>query len=196
MYSFGSFYDPDRIGFGPITVHDEHLLRNGEGFDTHHHAGVTIVTWPLSGAVTHSDSTGATATLTPGQVGVFTTGDGADHSEIAAAAQTRFVQVWISGSTGEPAYETHEVASQPGVWTEVVRLSDATLSVARLGATGPEELTLPDSPRRHLYVATGALLRSSLAEPLSAGDAFELTDAGEVKVSAAVPTDLLLWSFD
>jgi quercetin 2,3-dioxygenase len=46
-----------------------------------------------------------------------------------------------------------------------------------------------------VFVTTGALTRSSLAEPLSAGDAFEITGNHEVTLTAAVPTQLLAWSF-
>ena len=55
--------------------------------------------------------------------------------------------------------------------------------------------TLPAAPLLHAYVVTGALLRSSLAEPLSAGDAFEMTDEGAHEVTAGVPTELLVWTF-
>ena len=54
---------------------------------------------------------------------------------------------------------------------------------------------LPAAPLLHAYVVTGALLRSSLAEPLSAGDAFEMTDEGAHEVAAGVPTELLVWTF-
>ena len=69
----------------------------------------------------------------------------------------------------------------------------ATFWVSRLpaGAT----LTLPDAPRQHLYVASGALARSSLAQPLGEGDAFRITDTPGVEVTAAVPSELLLWTF-
>ena len=56
-------------------------------------------------------------------------------------------------------------------------------------------LTLPDEPLQHVFVATGALLRSSLAEPLSDGDAFRITERPGLAVTAAVPTELLVWTF-
>jgi redox-sensitive bicupin YhaK (pirin superfamily) len=154
----------------------------------------------LSGEVTHTDSTGATGTVSPGQVGVFTTGDGVDHSEFATASSTRFIQVWIAGSTGAPAYAVHDVAAREGAWTEAVSLPAGTLYVARIGTSGPSEITLPEARLRHLHIASGALLRSGMAEPLVAGDAFEVT-AGEdlspeFTISAGVPTELLLWCFD
>jgi hypothetical protein len=57
-------------------------------------------------------------------------------------------------------------------------------------------VSLPLAPLRYLFVVTGALARSSLAEPLGAGDAFEITGDHAIDVTAAVPTQLLAWSFD
>jgi hypothetical protein len=68
---------------------------------------------------------------------------------------------------------------------------EAVLTPVRLDAGA--SYTLPAGPRVHAFVATGALLRSSLAEPLQAGDAFLLTDEPEHEVTAGVPTDLLVW---
>lgn len=202
-FSFGSHYDPDRVGFGPMVCHDDHLLAEGRGFDTHRHQGVEIISWVLSGAVTHTDSTGTSATLHAGDVGLFSTGDGVEHTEVAAAPQTRFVQVWLgTGPSAEVGYHAASPDLAHSVWTEVARpLPGAAFAVARLD--GGEALTVPPAPRRHLFVASGALLRSSLAEPLQAGDAY-LVDgvagedepyAADFTVTAAVPTELLLWSF-
>ncbi|WGL52689.1 pirin family protein [Nocardioides sp. BP30] len=197
--SFGEHYDPDRLRWGPIVCHDEHLLGRGQGFATHRHDELEIVTWVLSGAVTHEDTLGSAVTLTPGAVGHLTAGTGVSHSEVAAAPQTRFVQVWLApqGPGRTPAYSSTEVAIEPGRLCDVLRPdAGATFSVARLAAG--ESITVPPADLRHLYVATGALLRSSLAEPLSAGDAFVIDgeDAQTpVDITAAVPTELLVWRF-
>lgn len=201
-FSFGSHYDPDRVGFGPMVVHDEHLLAAGQGFDTHHHERVEILTWVLTGALTHRDSTGTTSELRPGSVGILSAGSGVEHSEIAAAPQTRFVQVWLDGEAeASPSYAVVPVAFDDGAtgFTEVAApAAGASFAVARLAAG--ETVVLPEAALRHLFVASGALLRNSLAEPLGAGDAYEITDADgstkeTVAVTAGVPTELLLWSF-
>lgn len=201
-FSFGPYYDPERVGFGPMVVHDEHLLARGHGFDTHHHEGVEIVTWVLAGALTHTDSTGAVSVLRPGSVGLLTAGSGVDHSEIAAEPQTRFVQVWLTadGTDRPPSYAVRPVRLVDGSFVEVAApLPGARFAVARLRAG--DSVTLPDARLRHLHVASGALVRNSLAEPLAAGDAYEVTTeartpAAPVTVTAGVPTELLLWSFD
>ena len=69
----------------------------------------------------------------------------------------------------------------------------ATLSVVRLD--DHQTVTIPAGPRTHVYVSRGALLRSSLAEPLHEGDAFLFTDEPAYDLTAGVPTELLVWSF-
>lgn len=184
-FSFGSFYDPANVAFGPMTCHDEHLLAEGKGFSEHHHAGIVAVSWVLSGAVAHTDSLGSSHVLRPGEVGVLATGDGVSHAEIAAAPATRFVQVWLTGSAGEPSYTVSEAP---------VTVLGSRFSVYDL--TSGEGARLPSGPLVHVYVATGALLRSSLAEPLAAGDAFLVRDEDGLRVTAAVDTQLLVWELD
>ena len=83
-FSFGSTYDPDHVRFGPMTCHDDHLLRAGEGFPAHDHADLVIVTWVLSGALAHTGPDGE-ARVEPGQAAVLRTGDRVTHAEVAAA---------------------------------------------------------------------------------------------------------------
>lgn len=190
-FSFGADYDPAHVSFGPMICHDEHLLAEGRGFDTHRHAGIDIVTWVVSGALTHVDSGGGSHTLVPGEVGHLHAGAGVEHSEIAAAPQTRFVQVWLrSYEDSEPSYDVRAVS--PGALTEALTVGGSTLWVSRLAAG--ESVTLPQGGPLHVYVAAGALLRHSLAEPLAAGDAL-LVEAGTgpLSVTAAVDTELLSW---
>lgn len=200
-FSFGSHYDPDRVGIGPMVVHDEHLLAGGQGFETHHHERLEIVTWVLSGALAHTDSTGTTNVLRPGSVGILSAGSGVDHSEIAAEPQTRFVQVWLTAeeTARAPSYAVSPVDLVDGSFVEVAApRPGARFAVARLRAG--DSVTLPEARLRHLYVASGALVRNSLAEPLAAGDAYEITAGSDaedpVTVAAGVSTELLLWSFD
>jgi hypothetical protein len=209
-FSFGGHYDPENTGFGPMVCHDDHLVGSGRGFADHPHAGVEIVTWVLQGALVHTDSLGASATVPPGTVQVQAAGSGIVHSETASAAgPARFVQAWLTppdadDHDGEPSYETAAVdLSRPGLVPVAsghdpaaavrLRTTDATFSVARL--EGGETLRLPDDPLQHVYVTRGALLRSSLAEPLADGDSFRITDQPGLEITAGVPTELLVWTF-
>ncbi|WP_459981834.1 pirin family protein [Nocardioides sp. AN3] len=190
-FSFGAAYDPGHVAFGPMICHDEHLLADGRGFEPHRHADLDIVTWVVSGALTHTDSTGESHVLRPGQLGHLHAAAGVEHSEIAAAPQTRFVQVWLrSDGSGEPAYAVTDVPA--GDLVPALTVDSSSLWVSRLGAG--QSVTLPDAELLHVYVASGALLRNSLAEPLSAGDALLATgEPGPLEVTAAVESELLIW---
>ncbi|MBZ5738072.1 pirin family protein [Nocardioides mangrovi] len=195
-FAFGGHYDPENVRFGRLVCHDDHRLKAGAGFPDHEHRDVEIVTWVLSGSLEHSDSEGHTATVRPGEVQVLSAGSGVTHAEVAGPeGQVRFVQAWLTpeepGTT--PAYDVRPVSLEPGALTEVVTLGDATLLVARLDAG--QTVTLPDAPLQHVFVAGGALTRSSLAEPLADGDAFRITDEPGHEVTAAVPTQLMVWTF-
>jgi quercetin 2,3-dioxygenase len=193
-FSFGSWYDAAHVRFGPMVCHDDHLLRAGEGFPPHEHSDLVIVSWVLSGALDHDGPTGHER-VGPGQVAVLRTGAGVTHSEVAAAPQTRFVQVWLSAPGHEqPSYEVATPALSTGA---VVRAAEpepgAVFSVARLDAN--QTLSIPPAPLTHVFVGRGALLRSSLAEPLQDGDAFLFTDEPAREVTAGVPSELLVWQF-
>lgn len=207
-FSFGTHYDPDRVAFGPMVCHDDHVIGREGGFEDHPHQAVDIVTWVVSGSVVHTDDTGASTTLRAGECGVLRAGSGVRHSEVAGAdGPARFVQVWLTPDDPgtAPGHAVAPVAAEPGAGPVRVvgeggplqtGVRGAALDVARLEAG--ETLTLPVAERVHGYLTTGALLRFSLAEPLSAGDAFELTEHSAQEgyvVTAAVPTEILLWSF-
>jgi redox-sensitive bicupin YhaK (pirin superfamily) len=195
-FSFGSHYDPDNVQFGPITCHDDHRLAAGAGFSEHPHADLEIVTWVVSGSLHHTDSAGHTAVVRPGSVQVLSAGSGVTHSEVAGPeGPARFVQAWLRPETSgtAPAYSVTPVDLRPGELTVAARVGDATFRVARLSAG--DTVTLPDDRLQHVFVAGGALVRSSMAEPLSDGDAFRITDHPGLEVTAAVPTELLVWSF-
>lgn len=197
-FAFGSHYDAEHVSFGPMVCHDDHLLGSGQGFDEHRHADLEIVTWVVAGALEHRDSSGGRTVVEAGSVAILSAGSGVSHSEHATAdGPARFIQVWLtpeSPGTG-PSYAVDRPALPPN---ELVRVasprSDAVLWVVRLD--GRSSVTLPAAPRVHVFVASGALLRSSLAEPLHPGDAFLMTDEPEHTVAAGVPTELLVWTFD
>lgn len=198
-FSFGASYDAERVSFGPLVALNDDLLGSGAGYDAHEHADVVLVTWVVSGALAHTDEEG-TATQRAGELAVTRAGTGITHSERAADSATRFLQAWLRPGSpgGEPArHSTTPDLTGDGL-VPVADESDlgvpgATLLLADLPAGTTVEL--PDAPLRYAFVVTGALTRSSLAEPLAAGDAFEIRDEGGVTITTAVPTQLLVWTF-
>ncbi len=213
-FSFGTHYDPQNVAFGPMVCHDDHLLGRGRGFEEHPHTDLEIVTWVIDGALVHTDADGREATLTRGTVAVLSAGSGVRHAEMAAGAAsgpTRFVQVWLTPDRlgGAPSYDTARPELPDGELVEVASgtgsASAGSPGALALGTTGAgfrvvrlgpgASVTLPDHHRQHVYVGRGALVRSSLAQPLEEGDAFRIVDHPGLELTAAVPTELLLWTF-
>jgi redox-sensitive bicupin YhaK (pirin superfamily) len=198
-FSFGSSYDADRVSFGPLIALNDDLLATGAGYDAHDHADVVLVTWVVSGALAHEDADGRT-TQTAGELAVVHAGSGITHSERAAGGVTRFVQAWLRPADEQREPRRRTTTPDLGSGDLVVVADEADLGIPgttlRIGdLTGGTTVTVPDAPLRYAFVATGALTRSSLAEPLAAGDAFEISGEHDVTVTAAVPTQLLVWSF-
>lgn len=96
-FSFANYYDPSRIHFGVLRVLNDDIVEPSEGFGTHPHDNMEIVTIPLEGTLTHRDSMGHTETLSTGEVQVMSAGTGILHSEFNASAEERLniFQIWV-----------------------------------------------------------------------------------------------------
>lgn len=116
-FSFASYYDPRRMGFGALRVINDDTIAPGQGFGQHSHADMEIITIPLSGALVHEDSIGNTAVIETGEVQVMSAGTGVEHSEFNASKTeaVSLLQIWIltraSGVTPRYAQKHFDPAS-------------------------------------------------------------------------------------
>lgn len=108
-FSFGDYYDPERVNFGVLRVLNDDTVEGGRGFGTHPHANMEIVSIPLSGALEHRDSTGRHTIIRSGEVQIMSAGTGIQHSEYNASKdkQVKFLQIWIlpEKKSIDPRYE-------------------------------------------------------------------------------------------
>ena len=108
-FSFGHYFDQQHMGHGPLRVINEDKVKPGQGFDTHGHADMEIISWVLEGSLEHKDSMGNGSIIKPGDMQRMTAGTGVRHSEFNASDQddVHFLQIWVIPERQglEPDYE-------------------------------------------------------------------------------------------
>ncbi|MDR3315291.1 MAG: pirin family protein [Coriobacteriales bacterium] len=95
-FSFAEYLNPDNINFGVLRVWNDDIVLPGQGFDTHPHKNMEIISYVVEGSLSHKDSMGNEQTLTRGQVQYMSAGTGVLHSEYNHGTEPlRFFQIWI-----------------------------------------------------------------------------------------------------
>jgi quercetin 2,3-dioxygenase len=206
-FSFGNYFDQRYMGFGPLRVINEDKVQPGQGFGTHGHRDMEILSWVLDGALEHKDSMGTGSVIRPGEIQRMTAGTGVTHSEFNASKSdlVHFLQIWIVPDKAgyEPGYEQRSitqaelanqwtlVASNKSVGKAVKINQDANLYVARLSA-GYELTHLTRKARKlWLHVARGSVQLEGNA--LVGGDGAAISDVDKVTVRAELDSEVLLF---
>lgn len=96
-FSFGQWYNPERVHFGLLRVLNDDIVKAGFGFGKHPHDNMEIITIPLSGALEHKDSTGGHGVIKKYDVQVMSAGSGIEHSEFnhSKIEDVNLFQIWI-----------------------------------------------------------------------------------------------------
>lgn len=108
-FSFGEYYDPENLHYGPLRVINDDIVSPGAGFPTHPHRDMEIITIVLEGTIEHKDSTGTSGQIKWGEVQKMSAGKGILHSEFNPSADEylSLLQIWIIPDTRglTPSYE-------------------------------------------------------------------------------------------
>lgn len=110
-FSFADYYDPKRMGVGPLRVWNDDTIQPGTGFPFHSHKDMEIITFVREGAITHEDNLGNKGRTEAGDVQVMSAGTGITHSEYNLEDEiTRIFQIWIiPDETGhKPRWDARE----------------------------------------------------------------------------------------
>jgi redox-sensitive bicupin YhaK (pirin superfamily) len=217
-FSFSRHWDADNTHHGLLLVNNDDIVLAGQGFETHPHRDMEIVTWVLQGSLVHQDSIGTSGVIYPGLAQRMSAGTGILHSEkndswtLGGAPRhdepVHFVQMWVppdeDGIT--PGYEQLEIEDEllrgglvpvaSGMdkhdGESAIRIKNryAALHAARLGVD--QTVELPEAPYLHLFVPRGTVDLEG-AGTLVAGDAVRFTASGGQRVTALEPSEILVW---
>ena len=184
-FSFGQYYDPAWMGFGPLRVINDDTVAPGGGFAPHRHANMEIISVVLAGALAHKDSTGNSGVIRVGDVQWMSAGHGIEHSEFngSDAEPVHFLQIWIQPDqlNAQPAYAQQHfdpdarrarwatLVAPDGADGSIAIRQQATLRATRLQAGDTLAAELDASRQYWLHVASGEVRIDERS--LAAGDA-------------------------
>ncbi len=208
-FSFSDYYDPEFIGFGPLRVINEDFIAAGEGFPTHGHRDMEILTWVIAGAVAHKDSTGGEGVIRPGEMQKMSAGRGIRHSEFNGRkdVETHLFQIWIEPSKRglDPGYSQTDFNAELALGNPVcvaapegqkgsalVIVQDASVWVWRPSAKEALwEIPLAQGRQGWLQVTKGSF--TSEGKTLHAGDGLAVRQESAIELICAAEGSEALW---
>lgn len=206
-FSFADYHDPQHMGFRGLRVINEDRVQGGQGFGTHPHRDMEIISYVLEGGLQHRDSMGNGSTILPGEVQRMSAGTGVTHSEFNASqdALVHFLQIWLLPAKRgiEPGYEQKSftpaemagrlrlVASKDGRDGSVTIHTDASLHAGRFDRGESAELGVGKD--RHSWVQIVRGRARVNGHVLSAGDGAALSDEAAVRVEGVDASEVLVF---
>jgi redox-sensitive bicupin YhaK (pirin superfamily) len=206
-FSFGEYQDPEHMGFGNLRVINDDRVEPGQGFGTHPHRDMEIISYIIDGALEHKDSMGNGFVMRADDVQRMTAGSGITHSEFnhSGDAQVHFLQIWIEPAENslEPGYEQKSfssvekldqlrlVVSQDGRQGSLLIHQDANMYASVL-TDGVELVHSFEAGRRGwVQVVKGDV--SANGEKLGTGDGASIENASELSLKSHGDVELVLF---
>jgi redox-sensitive bicupin YhaK (pirin superfamily) len=208
-FSFADYRDPEHMGFRGLRVVNEDRVQPGEGFPTHGHRDMEILSYVLSGALAHRDSTGGSGVLRLGEVQRMSAGTGVRHSEFNGSRDepVHFLQIWIlpDREGHAPSYEQKPfpedrkrnqlllVASPDGDGGSLHLHADARVHATVLAAGEAVRHAL--APGRHAWIQVARGELAVNGQLLRAGDGAAISGERELVLEGrgAAPAEALLF---
>src|ERR1700754_1193455 len=206
-FSFDQYYDHRHMGFRSLRVINEDFVAPGQGFPTHGHRDMEIITYILEGALKHEDSMGNGSVIRPGDVQRMTAGTGVRHSEQNASDQERvhLLQIWILPNKEglEPGYEQKAfsederrgrlrlIASDDGREGSVLVHQDVSLFASVLPAG--QEVSHTIDPRRYAWIQVARGSVQVNGEKANQGDGLVVVAESALTIQAREPAEILLF---
>mgnify|MGYP001111598233 CR=1 FL=1 len=206
-FSFGDYRDPTHDHFRALRVINEDWVQPNQGFGTHPHRDMEILTWVLEGALEHKDSLGNGGVIRPGEAQRMTAGSGIRHSEFNASAteEVHLLQIWLFPEAYDlqPGYEQKAfpleerrnrfrlIASRDGREGSVLWHQDATLRIGNLGPGVAAEVPVLEGRHAWIQVAKGSLAVNGM--PLKQGDGAAISAEPLLRLEAQEEAEVLIF---
>lgn len=206
-FSFAEYFDPKQMGWSALRVINDDTIQPGEGFGTHGHRDMEIITYVLDGALEHKDSMGSGSVIRPGDVQVMSAGTGVRHSEFnhSHTDLVHLLQIWIVPKfTGiKPNYQEKffDAADKRGQLRLVVSpdgrdgsltiVQDASIYAALLDGDERVEHTVAPGRNAYVHVARGELTLNG--QLLKAGDGVKIAEETVLTLSDGNNAEVLVF---
>lgn len=203
-FSFADYYDPDFMGFSALRVINEDVIDAGQGFGTHPHKDMEILTYVLSGTVEHQDSMGNKEQIHAGEFQIMSAGTGVRHSEYNANSDRplHLYQIWIiPDQVGlEPRYEQRMFDAPQG--RQLVLSPDARegslkvfqdMTLSRWALKKDEQSVYPIQAERRVWIQVVHGNVSINGHQAGASDAFAIWDETALSIHADEDSEILLF---
>jgi quercetin 2,3-dioxygenase len=206
-FSFADYHDPSEMGYGPLRVINDDKVEPGQGFGTHGHRDMEIITYVLEGALEHKDNMGNGSIIRPGNVQRMSAGTGVRHSEFNPSRDERvhLLQIWIEPRiTGvQPGYEEKQfgpaekrgrlrlIASPDGRDGSVTIHQDAYVYASLLDGKDAVTHRLASGRRAYIHVARGAVEVNR--QKLKGGDGVKIVNEPAIALTEANDAEVLLF---
>ncbi len=206
-FSFSNFYDPSRMGFRSLRVINDDRIAPGQGFGTHGHRDMEILTYVLEGELAHKDSLGTGSVIRAGDVQIMSAGTGIQHSEFnnSATAPVHLLQIWMLPDRQNitPRYDQRHfdvadkqgklrlVAAKDGRDGAVVIHQDIDLYAAVLSAG--ERVTFEMQPQRFVWLQVASGSANLNGEALQAGDGVQINSPELLELTTTATAEVLLF---
>jgi len=209
-FSFADYYDPSQMGFRDLRVINEDRVQAGQGFGTHGHRDMEILSYVLEGELAHRDSTGGGSTLRPGDVQRMSAGSGVHHSEFNGSAEkpVHFLQIWLMPEKKgiAPSYEEKNFSESERLGAlRLVATPDGREGslkihqdvVVRAGLLDPgQTASLELAKGRHAWVQLARGSFTVNGQALQAGDGAAISDESRLELKGTGDSRAELLVFD
>ncbi|UCG51193.1 MAG: pirin family protein [Candidatus Latescibacterota bacterium] len=205
LFSFSEYYDPENVQFGSLRVFNDDIVEPGQGFPTHPHREMEIITVVLDGEITHKDSMGNSGVVKAGEVQRMSAGRGLTHSEFNMGNEPlHLYQIWIyPGTPGlEPGYDQKPfdpslwkntlfaVASGQGHERAVSFHADATIYRADLETGVSVDVSTSESRKIFVYVTSGDVVING--KPVAEKDQARIDRETALKIEGATDASFVM----